>query len=239
MSLIENQQEARQRLLSKIAAMEQLLEAHELSVIEQSERLERESEELYTKIFDYSNEAILVFHPELDRIVDVNPKACEMLGYSRQELLSIPISVIHPDDKVRLEAFANSVFEHGQGWTNELTCVTKNGIRLPTEISASPINLSGRNCLVALVRDISEQLRSEQAQRDVAVLEERNRLARELHDSVTQALYSLTLFAEAGSRFGKEGDLERGIHFMTRISETSQQALKEMRLLVYELRPMD
>ena len=86
--MLESQQDANRRLLSQIAALEQLLEAHELSVIEQSERLERESEELYTKIFDYSNEAILVAHPELDKFVDVNPKSCEMLGYSRQELLA-------------------------------------------------------------------------------------------------------------------------------------------------------
>ncbi len=238
MCMPESPQDASQRFLSQIAAMEQLLEAHELTVIEQSERLERESEELYTKIFDYSNDAILVADPELNKFVDVNPKACEILGYPRQELLVTPISAIHPDDLDRLGAFASSVFEHGQGWTNELTCVTKEGLRLPTEISASSINLSGRNCLVMLVRDISERLRTDQALLDVAVLEERNRLARELHDSVTQALYSLTLFAEAGMRFDQVGDHEQGTHYLGRISETSQQALKEMRLLVYELRPI-
>ena len=227
-----------QRQQSHIAALEQLLEAHELSVIEQSERWERESEELYTKIFDYSNDAMLVSYPEQDKFIDVNPKACEMLDYARLELLATPLSAIHPDDLPQLQAFAGSVFRHGQGWTNELTCVTKTGVRVPVEISASSITLSGRQCILALVRDITERRRNEQVLRDLAVLEERNRLARELHDSITQALYSLTLFAEAGLRFAQSGDLAQGTHYMGRISETSQQALKEMRLLVYELRPL-
>jgi len=218
--------------------LEQLLEAQELTVIEQSERLERESEELYTKIFDFSNDAMLVSYPEQDKFIEVNPKACEMLDYARPELLATPLSAIHADDLPQLQAFAGSVFRHGHGWTNELTCVTKTGRRVPVEISASSITLSGRQCILALVRDITERRRSEQVLRDLAVLEERNRLARELHDSVTQALYSLTLFAEAGIRFAESGDLAQGTHYMGRVSETSQQALKEMRLLVYELRPL-
>jgi len=77
----------------------------------------------------------------------------------------------------------------------------------------------------------------EQAQR-VAVVQERQRLARELHDSVTQSLHSSTLMAEAGQRLAGAGDLERTKHYLMRLGEISQQALKEMRLLVYELRPL-
>jgi signal transduction histidine kinase/ligand-binding sensor domain-containing protein len=77
----------------------------------------------------------------------------------------------------------------------------------------------------------------EQAQQ-VAVVEERQRLARDLHDSVTQSLHSATLMAEAGQRLAGAGDLERTKHYLTRLGEISQQALKEMRLMVYELRPL-
>jgi signal transduction histidine kinase/PAS domain-containing protein len=72
----------------------------------------------------------------------------------------------------------------------------------------------------------------------LAVVRERERLARELHDSVTQSLYSLTLLAEAGRRLAGAGDLERVEKHLDRLGEISQQALKEMRLLVYELRPL-
>ena len=70
-----------------------------------------------------------------------------------------------------------------------------------------------------------------------AEMEERERLARDLHDSVTQSLYCLTLFAEAGRRLIKSGDLERAESYLARLDDTAQDALKEMRLLVYELRP--
>ena len=70
------------------------------------------------------------------------------------------------------------------------------------------------------------------------MLQERNRLARELHDSVTQSLHSSTLLAEAGQRLLSSGDIERVRGYLIRLGEISQQALKEMRLLVYELRPL-
>jgi signal transduction histidine kinase len=73
---------------------------------------------------------------------------------------------------------------------------------------------------------------------ELAVLQERQRLARELHDSVTQSLYSLTLMAEAARRLVTAGSVERGTGYLARIGESAQQLLKEMRLLVYELRPL-
>lgn len=73
----------------------------------------------------------------------------------------------------------------------------------------------------------------------LAVVEERNRLARDLHDSVTQSIYSLTLLAEAGQRMIQAGDTAVIQQNQERLSAISQQALQEMRLLVYELRPFD
>lgn len=74
--------------------------------------------------------------------------------------------------------------------------------------------------------------------KQAAALEERQRLARELHDSVTQALYSLTLLAEAGRRQAQTGNAERVQDHLGQIGVIAQQALKEMRLLVYQLRPL-
>ncbi|MCP4166733.1 MAG: hypothetical protein GY759_12700 [Chloroflexi bacterium] len=88
----------------------------------------------------------------------------------------------------------------------------------------------------AELMETQEALR--QSELEKAITEERNRLARELHDSVTQSLHSSTLLAEAGQRLAGSGDVERARGYLIRLGEISQQALKEMRLLVYELRPL-
>jgi len=73
--------------------------------------------------------------------------------------------------------------------------------------------------------------------KDLAVFEERNRLARELHDSVTQSLYSLVLLTEGWRRMLKSNGTEKIDEYLNRTGEIAQQALKEMRLLILELRP--
>jgi signal transduction histidine kinase len=83
---------------------------------------------------------------------------------------------------------------------------------------------------------VEEALRKSEMEKAVAA--ERNRLARELHDSVTQSLYSLTLLAAAGERMIQAQNLEQIAGNQARLGEIAQQALQEMRLLVYELRPL-
>jgi signal transduction histidine kinase len=76
----------------------------------------------------------------------------------------------------------------------------------------------------------------EQAQQG-AVADERNRLARELHDSVTQTLYSLDLFADATRQALSAGKIERATKHIQQILSLSRSALADMRLLIFELRP--
>jgi signal transduction histidine kinase len=76
----------------------------------------------------------------------------------------------------------------------------------------------------------------EQAQQ-LAVIEERNRLARDLHDSVMQALYGVTLYAEAATRQLDMGDGRLASEHLGEIRETAEEALREMRVLIFELRP--
>jgi signal transduction histidine kinase len=72
---------------------------------------------------------------------------------------------------------------------------------------------------------------------ELATAKERNRLARELHDSVAQTLYGLTLQAEAASRKLTVGETEEVAGYLREIRDSSQQTLKETRLLIFELRP--
>jgi PAS domain S-box-containing protein len=117
-----------------------------------------EGEELFRKIFNHTNDSILIIDPERDKIIDVNPKACDMLKYSREELLSTSISAIHPKDVPKLLTFTQSVYKQGRGWTDELTCLTKKGETLSAEISASVIDIGERAYIIALVRDMTVRL---------------------------------------------------------------------------------
>ncbi len=75
----------------------------------------------------------------------------------------------------------------------------------------------------------------EQAQR-LAVMEERQRLARELHDAVTQTLFSASLIAEAVPDLW-ESDREEGRQLLAELRQLSRGAMAEMRTLLLELRP--
>jgi signal transduction histidine kinase len=73
----------------------------------------------------------------------------------------------------------------------------------------------------------------------IAVLEERQRLARDLHDSVTQSLYSLSLFSRSAREAADDGDTIRLKGSLTELERNTLNTLREMRLLLYELRPAD
>lgn len=82
-----------------------------------------------------------------------------------------------------------------------------------------------------------ENVRLHEQAKHVAVLEERQRLARDLHDSVTQSLYGLNLYAEAAAGHLALGQLDQVRQHLNDIQNTAQESLTEIRLLIYELRP--
>ena len=69
------------------------------------------------------------------------------------------------------------------------------------------------------------------------IVEERQRLARDLHDSITQLLCSQALLAEASRKFVVAGEAAAATPYLNQLVETAHQALKEMRLMIYDLRP--
>jgi PAS domain S-box-containing protein len=82
-----------------------------------------------------------------------------------------------------------------------------------------------------------ENARLQEQAGQTAAMAERSRLARELHDSVTQSLYSVTMYAEAAARVLAAGQETTAVEYLRDARDTAQEALREMRLLIYQLRP--
>jgi signal transduction histidine kinase len=82
-----------------------------------------------------------------------------------------------------------------------------------------------------------ENARLYEESRQHAVLIERQRLAKELHDSVTQSLYGITLYAQAAAGNIRVGQVELAGQYLEDIQNTAQESLADMRLLIYELKP--
>jgi len=74
---------------------------------------------------------------------------------------------------------------------------------------------------------------------ELAVIEERQRLAREIHDAVSQSVYSLSLFARSAQDALDEGSQSKLESNLQDLEVTSLQAMREMRLLLYQLRDQD
>jgi signal transduction histidine kinase len=83
---------------------------------------------------------------------------------------------------------------------------------------------------------VQRALLDQQVER-LAVVEERQRLARELHDSVVQSLYSVTLYADAAAMALAAGQADVTADHLQLLRETAQDAMRDMRLLIFELHP--
>ena len=107
-------------------------------------------------LFEESRDPVVIADPRADRILDANPAACRLLGYTREEFQATPISHIHPHELPRMQMFAELALENGVNWTIELACRTKSGTFLPTEITLLALDSGNDVYVISLLRDRSE-----------------------------------------------------------------------------------
>jgi len=115
-----------------------------------------EAATMYEAAFGRCGEPAYVMDPVHGRILAANDAGCELLGYSRVELLETPISRIHPAELAELSELLERVLRDHRASTIKLTCRTKQGTFLPTEISLHALTLDGRLRVLGLVLDRSE-----------------------------------------------------------------------------------
>lgn len=118
-----------------------------------------------------------------------------------------------------------------------LVVLSHAGVYRWSEDGLRPYRATAAQLAIAIDHRMQQNLLSERGQQ-LAVLHERQRLARELHDSVTQLIFSSTLIAQSISTAWKR-DPREGQKRVDRLLELSQTALREMRSLLFELRPSE
>jgi PAS domain S-box-containing protein len=108
------------------------------------------------RLFEQASDSAYIVDPMGDRILAANAAGCAMLGYTHAEMLATPISDIHPAEMGQMRELANGALHDGQASTIRLTCRTKQGTYLPTEIALLAFESDGRRYLLSLVQDRSE-----------------------------------------------------------------------------------
>ena len=116
------------------------------------------SEKKFRTLFDNTNDAILIYSLDCS-LLEVNRATCERLGYSREELLALPLTqLVAPPfaslvkDRVeQLKKSGTAIFETAH--------LKKDGSILPIEQSCSLIDFDSQNAILCVARDISERKR--------------------------------------------------------------------------------
>jgi PAS domain S-box-containing protein len=120
----------------------------------------RQTEERFRTLFDFANDAIFI-HDLGGKFVEVNRTACERLGYSREEFLTMSPADIDAPDFAPLQSEREGALEgHGSAFF-EAAHVRRDGSVVPVELSATIIDLGGRRAVLSIARDISERQRAE------------------------------------------------------------------------------
>jgi PAS domain S-box-containing protein len=120
-----------------------------------------QSEANFRAIIESAPEAIYMFDVQTRRILDCNPYTTEWLGYSRQELIGMGVEDILGPTASGVDENIRKVLEHGYVRIQERHFRTKSGALVDAEVTGTGVEVQGKKCFVALVRDITERKKIE------------------------------------------------------------------------------
>ena len=194
------------------------------------------SEVLYRQMFFNHSAVMLLLNPETGEIVSANPASAEYYGYTIDELQQMQISEISLLPKEEISRLLHEV----QAKQTNYTVVPHrlaSGETRSVEVYSIPIEHQSGRLNFSIIHDITDRLEAEKALVKLATLEERQRMARDLHDSANQSIHSLVLFSETLTSTLEKNNIDRAMQLAERMQESARQALKETRLMLYELQP--
>jgi PAS domain S-box-containing protein len=156
------------------AALYRLIQVYVARQRRAEQRLHR-SEESLRSVFDSAGDAVFL-QDQQGKILEVNQEAVRLLGYSREELLTMDQDAIGP---AHAEPFGQESSDWEEGRKDlilETEYLTRDGKRIPAEVSSRIIKYNDREVILNIARDISER---KQVQRALETSEERYRLLAE------------------------------------------------------------
>ncbi len=115
-------------------------------------------------LFERAGEAIVVIDADARRIIDVNERAVELFGYSREEFLALAVQDIRPagEDPARLAGIIRTLDETGRFENSPEPHRRKDGTIIPCELNVRRVIVGGRRYSVSILRDLTEHLKAEE-----------------------------------------------------------------------------
>src|SRR6266581_2799165 len=149
------------RLLSGFQGMlEQVRQRLQQSM--QMDQQLREREEQYRSIFEASADGLHIIDLENSQVVEVNPAACKMYGYTREEMLGHSTTLVEYDETQHILINAFEVIKAGGQFQTRDTGRRKDGTVFNIEVRATPFTYTGKPHMLAIDRDITEQVQAQQ-----------------------------------------------------------------------------
>lgn len=203
---------------------------------------QRESAERLKAVVETAVDGIITID-ERGTIETVNPAVTQIFGYDADDMLGRNVSMLMPVYyEVKHDEYLAHYLATGErkiiGIGREVEGLRNDGSVFPLELAVSETNVNEHRFFTGIVRDVTERHLAEQAIREseAAIENERNRIARDLHDSVTQTLFAASMIADVLPIMW-ETKPEMARTRLQELRELSKGALAEMRTLLLELRP--
>ncbi|OHD66349.1 MAG: hypothetical protein A2176_07660 [Spirochaetes bacterium RBG_13_51_14] len=119
----------------------------------------RVSESKFRSLFNSVTDPVMIHSPDIG-FIEVNSAACELLGYTHDELIALePASVQAPEDTQLLKEWIREIKERGAGLL-ESKLITRSGQLIPVDISARRIDYEGHPAVIYIARDVTERNRT-------------------------------------------------------------------------------
>jgi len=119
------------------------------------------SEEEYRNIFEAASDGLVIYDIGLDSVVEANPAACAMHGYTRQEFIGLnPAVFMLPESYVLFREHVRTA-EPGGVFESLVVHIRRDGSPFHVEVRRSAVNYRGRPCLLSVIRDVSQRIQTE------------------------------------------------------------------------------